>query len=162
MARKRTATLLYSTEEVLTVLEFFAVGDLSTAVLLRAVKGGVNLPQTNISAIFKVHLSLFLIAQFFITQLTLPSLFDTELCTQVNYTLYHAGCQFIFYKILTLSLLLLLDLYIFFLFSMHFYCKSANPIVTCCFASVTISSGNFMNFNSLIALPDVTAPGYSL
>lgn len=72
MARKRTATLLYSTEEVLTVLEFFAVGDLSTAVLLRAVKGGVNLPQTNISAIFKVHLSLFLIAQFFITQLTLP------------------------------------------------------------------------------------------
>ena len=73
MARKRTATLLYSTEEVLTVLEFFAVGDLSTAVLLRAVKGGVNLPQTNISAIFKVHLSLFLIAQFFITQLTLPS-----------------------------------------------------------------------------------------
>ena len=74
MARKRTATLLYSTEEVLTVLEFFAVGDLSTAVLLRAVKGGVNLPQTNISAIFKVHLSLFLIAQFFITQLTLPYL----------------------------------------------------------------------------------------
>ena len=72
MARKKTATLLYSTEEVLTVLEFFAVGDLSTAVLLRAVKGGVNLPQTNISAIFKVHLSLFLIAQFFITQLTLP------------------------------------------------------------------------------------------
>ena len=64
MARKRTATLLYSTEEVLTVLEFFAVGDLSTAVLLRAVKGGVNLPQTNISAIFKVHLSLFLIATF--------------------------------------------------------------------------------------------------
>ena len=74
MARKRTATLLYSTEEVLTILEFFAVGDLSTAVLLRAVKGGVNLPQTNISAIFKVHLSLFLIAQFFITQLTLPFL----------------------------------------------------------------------------------------
>ena len=74
MARKRTATLLYSTEEVLTVLEFFAVGDLSTAVLLRAVKGGVNLPQTYISAIFKVHLSLFLIAQFFITQLTLPFL----------------------------------------------------------------------------------------
>ena len=72
MARKRTATLLYSTEEVLTVLEFFAVGELSTAVLLRAVKGSVNLPQTNISAIFKVHLSLFLIAQFFITQLTLP------------------------------------------------------------------------------------------
>lgn len=72
MARKRTATLLYSTEEVLTVLEFFAVGDLSTAVLLRAVKGGVRLPQTNISAIFKVHLSFFVFTQFFITHLTLP------------------------------------------------------------------------------------------
>lgn len=47
-----------------TVLEFFAVGDLSTAVLLRAVKGGVNLPQTKISAIFKVHLCLFLFTQF--------------------------------------------------------------------------------------------------
>ena len=92
MARKRTATLLYSTEEVLTVLEFFAVGDLSTAVLLRAVKGGVNLPQTNISAIFKVHLSLFLIAQFFITQLTLPqnalTCFFSPLacCPPVSYT----------------------------------------------------------------------------
>ena len=72
MARKRTATLLYSTEEVLTVLEFFAVGDLSTAVLLRAVKGGVRLPQTNISAIFKVLLSFFVFTQFFITHLTLP------------------------------------------------------------------------------------------
>ena len=74
MARKRTATLLYSTEEVLTVLEFFAVGDLSTAVLLRAVKGGVRLPQTNISAIFKVLLSFFVFTQFFITHLTLPPL----------------------------------------------------------------------------------------
>lgn len=74
MARKRTATLLYSTEEILTVLEFFAVGDLSTAVLLCAVKGGVRLPQTNISAIFKVHLSFFLLTQFFITHLTLPTL----------------------------------------------------------------------------------------
>ena len=70
-ARKRTATLLYSTGEFLTVLEFFAVGDPYTAVLLRAVKGGVNLPLTKISAIFKVHLSLFLLTQFFITHLTL-------------------------------------------------------------------------------------------
>lgn len=72
MARKGTATLLYSTERFLTVLEFFAVGDLSTAVLLCAVKGGVNSPQTIISAIFKVHLSFFLLTQFFITHLTLP------------------------------------------------------------------------------------------
>ena len=71
-ARKRTATLLYSTGGFLTVLEFFAVGDPYTAVLLRAVKGGVNLPLTKISAIFKVHLSLFLLTQFFITHLTLP------------------------------------------------------------------------------------------
>ena len=71
MARKRTATLLYSTEEFLTVLEFFAVGDKPTAVLLRAVKGGDSLPQTKISAIFKVHLSLFLLTQFFINHLTL-------------------------------------------------------------------------------------------
>ena len=71
-ARKRTATLLYPTGEFLTVLEFFAVGNLYTAVLLRAVKGGVNLPLTKISAIFKVPLSLFLLTQFFITHLTLP------------------------------------------------------------------------------------------
>ena len=71
MARKRTATLLYSTEEFLTVLEFFAVGDSPTAVLLRAVKGGDSLPQTKISAIFKVHLSLFLWLCFFIGHLTL-------------------------------------------------------------------------------------------
>lgn len=71
-AHKRTATLLYLTEEFLTVLEFFTVGDLSTAVLLCAVKGGGNLPQTKISALFKVHLSLFPLTQFFITHLTLP------------------------------------------------------------------------------------------
>ena len=95
MARKRTATLLYSTEEVLTVLEFFAVGDLSTAVLLRAVKGGVNLPQTNISAIFKVHLSLFLIAQFFITQLTLPR-FDNFMIAHLSIFFYsEVGLDFI-------------------------------------------------------------------
>ena len=74
MARKRTATLLYSTEEFITVLEFFAVGKSPTAVLLRAVKGGGSLTQTNISAIFKVHLSLFLLTQFFIVHLTLPSI----------------------------------------------------------------------------------------
>ncbi|MDE6957059.1 MAG: hypothetical protein K2O96_03035, partial [Lachnospiraceae bacterium] len=62
-----------STEECLTVLEFFAVGNLPTAVLLRAVKSGDGLPQTKISAIFKVHLNLFLLAQFFIAYLTLPA-----------------------------------------------------------------------------------------
>lgn len=76
-ARKRTATLLYSTVEFLTVLEFFAVGDLYTAVLLRAVKGGGSLPQTKISAIFKVHLSLFLWLCFFIDHLTLPCFLST-------------------------------------------------------------------------------------
>ena len=74
MARKRTATLLCSTEKDLTVLEFFAVGDPPTAVLLRAVKGGGSLPLTNISAIFKVHLSLFLWLYFFIGHLTLSPL----------------------------------------------------------------------------------------
>ena len=109
MARKRTATLLYSTEEVLTVLEFFAVGDLSTAVLLRAVKGGVNLPQTNISAIFKVHLSLFLIAQFFITQLTLPwiSVFlifsDEPHYTKMRFAFQVILCLFLFFNVLTYS-----------------------------------------------------------
>ena len=73
-AHKRTATLLYSTEEFLTVLEFFAVGNSPTAVLLRAVKGGGRLPQTKISAIFKVHLSLFLWLRFFIGHLTLSSM----------------------------------------------------------------------------------------
>ena len=72
MAHKRTATLLYSTEEFLTVLEFFTVGNEPTAVLLCAVKGGDSLPQTKISAIFKVQLSLFLLSQFFIGYLTLP------------------------------------------------------------------------------------------
>ncbi|MBR5565510.1 MAG: hypothetical protein IKW08_05005, partial [Roseburia sp.] len=43
-----------------------------TAVLLCVVKGGGRLPQTEISAIFKVHMSLFLFAQFFIGHLTLP------------------------------------------------------------------------------------------
>lgn len=73
MARKRTATLLYPTEEVLTVLEFFAVGNLPTAVLLRAVKGGGSLPQTKISAIFKVHLNLFSLTLFFIGHLILST-----------------------------------------------------------------------------------------
>ena len=74
IARKRTATLLYSTGEFLTVPEFFAVGDKPTAVLLRAVKGGGSLPRTELSAIFKVHLSLFLLTQFFINHLTLSLL----------------------------------------------------------------------------------------
>ena len=76
MARKRTATLLCSTEKDLTVLEFFAVGYPPTAVLLRAVKGGGSLPLTNISAIFKVPLSLFLWLYFFIEHLTLSVLVD--------------------------------------------------------------------------------------
>ena len=54
-----------------TVLEFFAVGNSPTAVLLRAVKGGVSLPLTKISAFFKVHWSLFLWLCFFIGHLTL-------------------------------------------------------------------------------------------
>ena len=69
---KVTATLLYTTEEFITVLEFFAVGDSPTAVLFRAVKGGDRLPETKISAIFKVHLSLFSLTHFFIGHLTLP------------------------------------------------------------------------------------------
>ena len=60
------------TEEFLTVLEFFAVGDKPTAVLFHAVKGGVSLPQPLISAIFKVLLSLFLLTHFFIVYFTLP------------------------------------------------------------------------------------------
>lgn len=40
--------------ENLTVLEFFTVGNRPTAVLFRAVKGGVELPLLKISAIFKV------------------------------------------------------------------------------------------------------------
>ncbi|MFR4842194.1 MAG: hypothetical protein ACLUBQ_03400, partial [Roseburia inulinivorans] len=54
-----------------TVLEFFAVGDSPTAVLFRAVKGGGKLPQHKISTVFKVHLSLFSLARFFIGHLTL-------------------------------------------------------------------------------------------
>ena len=65
MARKRTATLLYSTKKLLTVPEFFAVGESPTAVLFRAVKGGGSLPLTIISAIFKVLLSLFSFGSFF-------------------------------------------------------------------------------------------------
>ena len=45
---------------ILTVLEFFTVGNRSTAVLFRAVKGGGKLPLPKISTVFKVHLSLFL------------------------------------------------------------------------------------------------------
>ncbi len=78
MASKRTATLLCSTEKDLTVLEFFAVGAPPTAVLLRAVKGGGSLPLTNISAIFKVHLSLFLWLYFFIGHLTLSFLLQPQ------------------------------------------------------------------------------------
>ena len=62
------------TERILTVPEFFAVGDTPTAVLFRAVKGGVKLPKSIISAIFKVHLSFFLYSVFFIGHLTLSSL----------------------------------------------------------------------------------------
>jgi hypothetical protein len=46
MAPKRTATLLKSTETLLTVLEFFAVGDEPSAVLFGAVKGDGMLPQS--------------------------------------------------------------------------------------------------------------------
>ncbi len=74
MAHKRTATLLLATEELLTVLEFFAVGESPTAVLLCAVKGGGSLPLTDISAIFKVHLSPFSLLSFFIGHLTLSYL----------------------------------------------------------------------------------------
>ena len=75
MARKRTATLLFLTEEFLSVLEFFAVGNEPTAVLFRAVKGGGNLPKHLISAIIKVHLSLFSLLGFFIGHLTLSESF---------------------------------------------------------------------------------------
>ena len=71
MTRKRTATLLQTTEEFLSVLEFFAVGNEPTAVLFRAVKGGDNLPKHLISAIIKVHLSFFYLLSFFIGHLTL-------------------------------------------------------------------------------------------
>ena len=57
--------------KTLTVLEFFAVGDSPTAVLFRTVKGGGGLPQPKRSTVFKVHLSLFSLALFFIGHLTL-------------------------------------------------------------------------------------------
>ena len=57
--------------KIQTVLEFFAVGDSPTAVLFRTVKGGGKLPQHKISTVFKVHLSLFSLARFFIGYLTL-------------------------------------------------------------------------------------------
>ena len=57
--------------KIQTVLEFFAVGDSPTAVLFRTVKGGGKLPQHKISTVFKVHLSLFSLARFFIGHLTL-------------------------------------------------------------------------------------------
>jgi hypothetical protein len=57
--------------QITTVLEFFAVGESPTAVLLCAVKGGGNLSLTEISAIFKVQSSLFVLAHFFIDHLTL-------------------------------------------------------------------------------------------
>ena len=71
MTRKRTATLLQTTEEFLSILEFFAGGNEPTAVLFRAVKGGDNLPKHLISAIIKVHLSFFYLLSFFIGHLTL-------------------------------------------------------------------------------------------
>ena len=52
----------------------FAVGESPTTVLLRAVKGGGNLPLTEIFAIFKVQSSLFILAHFFIDHLTLSSI----------------------------------------------------------------------------------------
>ena len=58
--------------KTLTVLEFFAVGKTFRAFLLRAVKGGGRPLQPLISAIFKVHLSLFFRLSFFIAYLTLP------------------------------------------------------------------------------------------
>ena len=65
------------TERILTVPEFFAVGDTPTAVLFRAVKGGGNLPQTIISAIIKVHLNLFSLLSFFIGHLTLSNIISS-------------------------------------------------------------------------------------
>lgn len=71
MARKRTATLLCPTEENLTVLEFFAVGRIPTAVLLRAVKGGVPIPQTKNICNFQGSSGSIFLSQFFINHLTL-------------------------------------------------------------------------------------------
>ena len=66
--------------KIQTVLEFFAVGDSPTAVLFRTVKGGGKLPQHKISTVFKVHLSLFSLARFFIGHLTLSFLKIHCLC----------------------------------------------------------------------------------
>ena len=71
MAHKRTATLLYTTEENLTVPEFFAVGRPLTAVLLCAVKGGVSMPQTKNICDFQGSSEPIFLAQFFIGHLTL-------------------------------------------------------------------------------------------
>ncbi|MBO5153821.1 MAG: hypothetical protein J6C00_05620, partial [Eubacterium sp.] len=65
--------------ELLTVLEFFAVGNQPPAVLFRAVKGGGKLPKPKISTVFKVHLSLFLLLIFFIGHLTLSIVFRNPL-----------------------------------------------------------------------------------
>lgn len=73
MARKRTATLLCPTEESLTVLEFFAVGRIPTAVLLRAVKGGVPIPQTKNICNFQGSSGSIFLSQFFINHLTLSN-----------------------------------------------------------------------------------------
>ena len=62
--------------ELLTVLEFFAVGNRLPAVLFRAIKGGGQLPLLKLSTVFKVHLSLFSSTQFFITHLTLSTLHE--------------------------------------------------------------------------------------
>ncbi|WP_207717380.1 hypothetical protein, partial [Anaerosporobacter faecicola] len=48
------------------------------AVLFRAVKGGGKLPQPIISAIFKVHLSLFSLLIFFINHLTLSLVLSSK------------------------------------------------------------------------------------
>ena len=73
MARKRTATLLCPTEENLTVLEFFAVGRIPTAVLLRAVKGGIPIPQTKNICNFQGSSGSIFLSQFFINHLTLSN-----------------------------------------------------------------------------------------
>ena len=74
MAHKRTATLLYTTEENLTVPEFFAVGRPPTAVLLCAVKGGFSMPQTKNICDFQGSSEPIFLAQFFIGHLTLSSI----------------------------------------------------------------------------------------
>ena len=62
-----------SDKEDKTVPVIFAVGETTSAVLLCAVKGGVRHRKTIKSAIFKVLMSLFLLARFFIGHLTLSS-----------------------------------------------------------------------------------------